>query len=194
MQNSINVSDFFKNDLTNYSCYSTLRMIASSIDGQKNSSRKVLYTVIAKNIKDEVKVSNFDGVVQSFSDYLHGSLVGVIQNMAANYVGSNVIPLLEGKGNFGTRFVNEPSAARYVFVKKPKNLIELQETINDALASKLNSKHFLYARSNKFNIISQEEIEWTLDGEYGGKYKTANIVDHERAIDFLRPNDKKQGD
>lgn len=132
MQNSINVSDFFKNDLTNYSCYSTLRMIASSIDGQKNSSRKVLYTVIAKNIKDEVKVSNFDGVVQSFSDYLHGSLVGVIQNMAANYVGSNVIPLLEGKGNFGTRFVNEPSAARYIFVKKPKYLDELFD-IKDVL-------------------------------------------------------------
>lgn len=128
----VKISDYFKKDMANYSCYSTLRMIASAIDGLKNSSRKVLYTAIQKNINDEVKVSNFDGVVQSYTDYLHGSLVGVIQNMASNYVGANALPLLEGKGNFGTRFVNEPSAARYIFIKKPKYVDELFD-IKDVL-------------------------------------------------------------
>ncbi len=112
-----NISDFFENDVTNYSCYSTLRMIASAIDGLKNSSRKVIYTVLEKNIKNDMKVSVLDNVTQGFTQYLHGTCSGVIQNMAADYLGSNNLPLLKGQGNFGSRFVNEPAAPRYTYVK-----------------------------------------------------------------------------
>lgn len=118
------IKDFFETDVTNYACYSTLRMIASSIDGLKNSSRKILHTALEKNIKNDVKVSVFDNNVQSFTQYLHGSCANVIQNMAADYVGSNNLPLLKGQGNFGSRFVNEPAAPRYIYVKN-------QEFIND---------------------------------------------------------------
>lgn len=110
------IHDYFSNDLTNYSCYSTLRMIGSAIDGLKNSSRKIVYTALDK-LKQETKVSVFDNQVQSYTQYLHGSCSGVIQNMAASYCGSNNLPLLKGEGNFGSRFVNEPAAPRYVYVK-----------------------------------------------------------------------------
>ena len=75
-----------------------------------------------------------------------------------------------------------------IFVKKPKNPIEFQETLNDTLSGQLNSKHFEYFRSSNFKIISEEPINWTLDGEFGGKTDNVEIHNHERAIEFLRPN------
>ncbi|EAL2698580.1 hypothetical protein AZ702_08745 [Campylobacter coli] len=128
------VQDYFLNELTNYSCYSTLRMIASSIDGLKNSSRKIINTALDKKLNTETKVSIFDNMVQSYTQYLHGSCSGVIQNMAASYTGSNNIPLLEGKGNFGSRFINEPAAPRYVYVKNKKYINDLFD-IKDVLIS-----------------------------------------------------------
>jgi len=88
------ISEFYKNELTDYSCYSTIRMIASAVDGLKNSSRKIVYTALSKNIKNDTKVSVFDNMVQSNTQYLHGSLSGVISNMGASYCGSNNLPLL----------------------------------------------------------------------------------------------------
>ena len=75
-----------------------------------------------------------------------------------------------------------------IFVKKPKNPIEFQETLNDTLSGKLNTKHFEYFRSSNFRIISEEPLNWTLDGEFGGKTDNVEIHNHERAIEFLRPN------
>lgn len=75
-----------------------------------------------------------------------------------------------------------------IFVKKPKNPIEFQETLNDTLSGKLNSKHFEYFRSSNFKIISEEPLNWTLDGEFGGKTDNVEIHNHEKAIEFLRPN------
>lgn len=128
------VQDYFLNELTNYSCYSTLRMIASAIDGLKNSSRKIINTALDKKLNTETKVSIFDNMVQSHTQYLHGSCSGVIQNIAASYTGSNNIPLLEGKGNFGSRFINEPAAPRYVYVKNKKYINDLFD-IKDVLIS-----------------------------------------------------------
>lgn len=133
--NSKKVSNYFKNELTNYSCYSTLRMISSAIDGLKNSSRKIMYTALDK-LKQETKVSVFDNMTQSYTQYLHGTCSGVIQNLAASYCGSNNLPLLKGEGNFGSRFVNEPAAPRYVYVKNQPYINELFD-IRDVLVEQV---------------------------------------------------------
>lgn len=112
---SITATEFFNTDYVNFASYSNLRMIASVMDGQKNSSRKVLYTIMEKNIKDEIKVSQLGSKVAEFTEYLHGSLDGVIVNLAQNFAGTNNIPLLTREGNFGTRFTHEASASRYIY-------------------------------------------------------------------------------
>lgn len=143
----------------------------------KNILGKTAY--ILEAIKSVPKIKGIDVTIETENkeikgDFIYGMICNTFSVGGIIKIGKDNVALDDGK-------------FEAVFVKKPRNLFELQETINDALASKLNSKHFVYARGNKFKIESKEEIEWTLDGEYGGKYKTANIVDHERAIDFLRP-------
>lgn len=125
------IEDFFLNELTDYSSYSTLRMLGSAIDGQKNSQRKIIHTALDK-LKQSTKVSVFDNQMQSYTQYLHGSASGVVSNMGASYLGSNNIPLLKGEGNFGSRMVNEAAAPRYIYVSRPSYLDSLFD-IKDVL-------------------------------------------------------------
>lgn len=113
-----NLEEFFSGEYLDFSVYDNVRKIASYIDGQKNASRKILHTIMRKNIDTFVKVSNLGPAVQSYSQYLHGSLEDTIVNMTADYVGSgNNLPILKGDGNFGSTFIPAASATRYIFAK-----------------------------------------------------------------------------
>lgn len=119
------ISDFFKNDYVDQASYDNLRKIASLVDGQKNASRKILYTILEKNIKDKIKVSQLGSKVAEFAEYLHGNLDGVIVNLGQDFPGTNNIPLLQKKGNFGTRFSQEASASRYIYTYGTDQFFEL---------------------------------------------------------------------
>ena len=119
------ISEFFNNDYVDQASYDNLRKIASLIDGQKNASRKVLYTLLEKNIKEKVKVSQLGSKVAEFAEYLHGNLDGVIVNLGQDFPGTNNIPLVQKKGNFGTRFSQEASASRYIYAYGTDKFFEL---------------------------------------------------------------------
>ena len=93
------------------------------IDGFKPSQRKVLWSLIKKNLKDkdDIKVAQLSGYVSEVSEYHHGevSLQGCIINMAQNFVGSNNINLLYPSGQFGSRIQggDDHASARYIFTK-----------------------------------------------------------------------------
>ena len=116
------ISKFYNEELVDYASYSTLRMIGSVIDGMKNSHRKVVATVMDRNISKEMKVSQLASQVAQDQEYLHGdvSLQGVIVNLASNYLGTNNMNILQPSGNFGTRFTPEASAPRYIYTHKSK--------------------------------------------------------------------------
>ena len=113
------ISSFLNDVYSASALYINYRNTPSYIDGLKNSSRKCLYTLKKRKPSSEVKVSNFAGAVIDESKYIHGnaSLETVIVNMSSNFCGSNNVPVMEGVGAFGTRFVNESAAPRYIFIK-----------------------------------------------------------------------------
>lgn len=119
------ITDFFKNDYVDQASYDNLRKIASVVDGQKNAARKALYTVLEKNIKDKIKVQQLNSKAAEFAEYLHGDMSSVIVNLAQDFTGTNNIPLLQKKGNFGTRFSPEASAPRYIYCYGSKDFFEL---------------------------------------------------------------------
>lgn len=119
------VSDFLSNELVDYASYSTLRMIASAIDGQKNTSRKILHTILTKNIKDKIKVSQLSSKMAEYTEFLHGDASSVISGMAQDFTGTNNMPLLAQKGNFGTRFKPEASAPRYIYTYGDKETFSI---------------------------------------------------------------------
>ena len=119
------ITEFFNTDYVDYASYSNLRMIASLMDGQKNASRKVLHTLLQKNIKEKKKLSQLGSQIAEFTEYLHGNIDGVIVNLGQEFVGTNNIPLITKSGNYGTRFVPEASASRYIYGYGSKELFNL---------------------------------------------------------------------
>lgn len=120
----IPTNDFIK-EFQNYPSYDNIRKIASCIDGLKNSSRKVIYYSLTKNIQKPTKTAQFKADVENKTQYLHGDITGVVESLAKNYCGSNNINLLEPHGNFGTRQVPSASASRYTFTKPSDKMYEL---------------------------------------------------------------------
>lgn len=114
-------SQYFDNNFIHFSNYDNIRSIPSICDGLKPSQRKILYTVIKKNIKkaNNIKVSQLANKVSELTCYLHGevSLSEAIVNMAQQFVGTNNINLLYPLGNFGTRNQGgkDSAATRYIF-------------------------------------------------------------------------------
>ena len=116
--NEITSTNFFETEYIDFSVYDNVRKIASYIDGFKNAQRKVVYTLLETNCNSFTKVSNLGPRIQDFAQYLHGSLEGGVVNMTQDYPTSgNNIPMLIGDGNFGSRFIPQPAASRYIFAK-----------------------------------------------------------------------------
>jgi len=141
--NNIKLTDFFGTDYVDFSSYDNLRKISSLVDGQKNASRKILYTILEKNVKDKIKVSQLGSKISEFSEYLHGSLDNVVINMAKSFPGTNNIALLESHGNFGTRFSPDASAPRYIYANGSKEFFE-------------------YFKKEDMQILKQQEFEGNL--------------------------------
>lgn len=73
-----------------------------------------------------------------------------------------------------------------LFIKTPKNVIELQSIVNALLGNDTTCKYFYYYNVSDISISSDEAISWTVDGEFGGTYCEVNIKNHYRALSFIR--------
>ena len=72
-----------------------------------------------------------------------------------------------------------------MLIKMPQNIIELQSIMNALLMMDMRNNYIYKFKASNIKIIPDEEIEWTLDGEFGGKLKEVNIINHKQAINFL---------
>ena len=119
--NAYNLSDIAQNEMKNFALYTIeSRAIPNMIDGLKPVQRFYLYSSIVNTAKEFKKVSAVSGVVSDYG-YNHGesSAAGAGQLMAAEW--NNNICLIEGRGSFGTRQVQQAGAARYVYTRLHSN-------------------------------------------------------------------------
>ncbi len=72
-----------------------------------------------------------------------------------------------------------------VFVRNPKNPVELQSVIGAFLTESSNDQIVAF-RSSSFEIICSDEVSYTLDGEDGGNYKDVKILNHKAAITYVQ--------
>lgn len=75
-----------------------------------------------------------------------------------------------------------------VFIKMPRNSIQLQETLKEFTTLKtfeMKSENMFMFRSDKIRITSNELVTWTLDGEFGGHVKDAEVRCMNRAVTIM---------
>ncbi len=76
-------------------------------------------------------------------------------------------------------------------VRTPTNPLVLQQTLNDAIMNRLNTKNFLSFKTSFVTFRASEPVSWTLDGEAGGSLTEASIENCHRAIKLvITPSDK----
>lgn len=72
----------------------------------------------------------------------------------------------------------------YLFIKFPRNLVELQQTIAALLGERIDEKYMYYGQFSKLQLES-EALEWTLDGENGGCVDYTEIITCPGAIKII---------
>ena len=76
-------------------------------------------------------------------------------------------------------------------IKMPKTPAELQEILR-CLVSGEDDTDLIYSfKSRKLTITSEDEVPWTLDGEYGGSHTEVEIENHHQALNLYLKSTKK---
>jgi DNA topoisomerase-2 len=119
-ENKISYETFINKDLIHFSNRNLERSIPHICDGLKESTRKILYACLKRNLyTNEIKVAQLAGNVSEVTAYHHGenSLQEAIIGMAQIFVGTNNINILEPKGQMGTRISGgqDSSSPRYIY-------------------------------------------------------------------------------
>lgn len=115
------LSEVAQNEMLEFAQYTVAsRAIPNMIDSLKPVQRFYLFSSLKNSRREFKKVSAVSGVVSDYG-YNHGevSASGAGQLMAATW--RNNICLIEGRGSFGTRQVQEAGAARYVYTRVSPN-------------------------------------------------------------------------
>jgi len=122
--NPLTITDFLNKRLRSFSVYDCERSIPNIIDGLKTSQRKILFAIIKKGLTSQskpMKVAQLGGYVAEQTNYHHGEqcLFDTIIKLAQSFVGSNNIPYLEEKGQFGCRNNGgkDAASARYIYTR-----------------------------------------------------------------------------
>ena len=70
-------------------------------------------------------------------------------------------------------------------ITMPKNPLELQEILSAILTAEDNSDLVYSFKASRLTLESDEEVPWTLDGEFGGDHKLVNIENKYRALNIF---------
>lgn len=68
-----------------------------------------------------------------------------------------------------------------VLVRKPKGLLELNAII-EGLRSNKENENIIFRSGTNFKVESDEKIDWTLDGDFGGSYTKSEVKVLNRAV------------
>ena len=75
-------------------------------------------------------------------------------------------------------------------VKMPSDIMELGYVLNHFIAQNFDNEYIKITKAKSIKIEFDEEVDWTLDGEYGGDHSYAEINNIERAVTILVSNDE----
>lgn len=72
------------------------------------------------------------------------------------------------------------------FIQRPKNALELQEILAALATSQMDTRYMYSFKSACIEVeaLDEEEVPWTLDGEFGGEHRKAVIRSHRKAVEI----------
>jgi diacylglycerol kinase (ATP) len=72
-----------------------------------------------------------------------------------------------------------------VLIKMPANLIEFQQTLAGIMRREWSGEQYYMLKTSEIEFFSESPVRWTLDGEFGGSYRKAEVCNLESAVTYL---------
>lgn len=72
-------------------------------------------------------------------------------------------------------------------IKMPKNPLELQEIVAALLIEQADTKYMYTFKTGEIRFESDDEIPWTLDGEFGGSHSDVTICNYKKQLQIMVP-------
>lgn len=88
------------------------------------------------------------------------------------------------KGITGQNVELDDGLFEVTMIKLPRNAMELNNIIVSLLNRDVNSEFMHYFKTAALTIESEEELAWTLDGEFGGNHRLVQIENRNKAIEI----------
>lgn len=89
------------------------------------------------------------------------------------------------KGITGKNVVFDDGKFEVTLFKTPRNPMELNEILGALALRKINPKRMYSFKTNEVHFETEEEIPWTLDGEFGGVHEEVVVKDCQKALDIM---------
>ncbi len=99
---------------------------------------------------------------------------------------SNSVRIAGMKGLQGRHVKTDDGLFEVLLVRNPKNPLDLQQTLIGLLQPAIPSPHLYRARVKWICFRSETEVDWVLDGEYGGANKEVRIENVPKAVEILK--------
>lgn len=97
------------------------------------------------------------------------------------------------KGIIGSEIIFDDGEFEVTLIRTPKNPIELNELLGAILMKQINPQRMYSFKSGNVRFECEEEIPWTLDGEFGGKHREVVIRDKKQALKIMVRQEKAAG-
>lgn len=149
------------------------------VTGQKLKKKfgKFAYFLVAFKYINKIKTYNLE--VETDDDEFDGEFIyGSVSN-------SKSIGGFEWFKRKGVRI--DDGKFEVLLIKKPKKIVDWINTAFLLLVKKHKSKYFYYTQTERIKFKSNQGLNWTLDGEYGGRNKEVKINTNKKAINFVIP-------
>lgn len=78
-----------------------------------------------------------------------------------------------------------------VLVKKPKNILDTAKAAIKIINGNFEDENIYYFKTSKIEMESEEQIDWSLDGEFGGKKDKVKIHNMKESIEYIMPRKTK---
>ncbi|MGN1480695.1 diacylglycerol/lipid kinase family protein [Porcipelethomonas sp.] len=84
-------------------------------------------------------------------------------------------------------FLLDDGLYEVTLIKTPSNPLDLQRIIHSLLNIDIDidTAYIKSFRTSKIIFECDEEIQWTIDGEFGGAYKVTNVCNNRQAIELM---------
>ena len=99
---------------------------------------------------------------------------------------SNTVSVGGFKGTPAQPVALDDGIFEVVLVRRPENPIQLQAVIRALLTMSPDEGGLVTSyRTSRLKITCEQELPWTLDGEFGGAPKTAEILNCQKAVSIV---------